>query len=104
MGGYRPDMREADDELIQRALIFVDTYEGVLNEAGDIIEPMERGIISRADIKADLAELAGGKIAESRSDKKLTVFKSVGAAFEDLAAAVLVYEKTKAQGIRSKTT
>ena len=95
VGGYHPDMREADDDLIQRAMIYVDTYQGVLDEAGDIIEPLNRGIITRADIKADLAELARSEIADLTEDKDLTVFKSVGAAFEDLAAAVLVYEKTK---------
>ncbi|MDZ4729682.1 MAG: ornithine cyclodeaminase family protein [Xanthomonadales bacterium] len=102
VGGYRPDMREADDELIRRALIFVDTYEGVLKEAGDITEPLERGIISRIDIKADLAELLAGCLPDSTNDKDLTVFKSVGAAFEDLAAAVLVFEKTNQRDSRPK--
>jgi len=98
VGGYGPDMREADDGLICRASIYVDTYPGVLKEAGDIIEPMKQGIISQVDIKADLAELVRGEIPEQSGDKDLTVFKSVGAAFEDLAAAVLVYEKMEAQG------
>lgn len=94
VGGYRPDMREADDELMRRASIFADTYQGVLKEAGDIIQPLERGIISQDEIKADLCELVSGKIWKQTSGKDLTVFKSVGAAFEDLAAAVLVYDKT----------
>jgi alanine dehydrogenase len=102
VGGYHPDMREADDELIQRAMIYVDTYQGALNEAGDIKGPLERDIITQADIKADLAELVRGEIAQLSDDKDLTVFKSIGAAFEDLAAAVLVYEKTQPQGNRSK--
>lgn len=101
VGGYRPDMREADDELIRRAMIFADTYQGVLKEAGDIIQPLERGIIGEDDIKADLSELISGEFSKQASGKDLTVFKSVGAAFEDLAAAVLVYEKTNRGDSRS---
>jgi len=101
VGGYRPDMREADDELIRRASIYVDTYQGVLKEAGDIFEPLERGIITQADIKADLFELVAGDISKRASHKDFTVFKSVGAAFEDLAAAVLVYEKANQGDSRS---
>jgi alanine dehydrogenase len=101
VGGYRPDMREADDELIGRASIYVDTYQGVLKEAGDIFEPLERGIITQADIKADLSELVAGDISKRTGHKDLTVFKSVGAAFEDLAAAVLVYQKANQGESRS---
>jgi alanine dehydrogenase len=93
VGGYRPDMREVDDELIRRAMIYVDTYQGAFDEAGDIIDPLNRGIISKSDIHADLAELVRGKDIQQGGGKDLTVFKSVGTAIEDLAAAVLVYEK-----------
>jgi ornithine cyclodeaminase len=95
VGGYRPDMREVDDDLIRRAMIYVDTYQGAFDEAGDIIDPLNRGIISKQDIHADLAELVRGKHIEQDDSKDLTVFKSVGTAIEDLAAAVLVYEKNK---------
>ena len=101
VGGYRPDMREADDELIGRASIYVDTYQGVLHEAGDIFEPLKRGAITQDDIKAELAELAAGDISKPTGHKDLTVFKSVGAAFEDLAAAVLVYQKANQGESRS---
>ena len=95
VGAYRPDMRETDDKLISRAMIYVDNYEAVLKEAGDIILPLEAGIISRQDICAELSELARGEIVTPMADKDLTVFKSVGSAVEDLAAAALVYEKNK---------
>jgi ornithine cyclodeaminase/alanine dehydrogenase-like protein (mu-crystallin family) len=93
VGGYRPDMREVDDDLIRRAMIYVDTYQGAFDEAGDIIDPLNRGIISKKDIHADLAELVRGKDIHQDDEKDLTVFKSVGTAIEDLAAAVLVYER-----------
>jgi ornithine cyclodeaminase/alanine dehydrogenase-like protein (mu-crystallin family) len=93
VGGYRPDMREVDDDLIRRAMIYVDTYQGAFDEAGDIIDPLNRGIISKQDIHADLAELVRGKEIQQEDGKDLTVFKSVGTAIEDLAAAVLVYER-----------
>jgi ornithine cyclodeaminase len=62
---------------------------------------LERGIITQADIKAELSELVAGGISKRTSHKDLTVFKSVGAAFEDLAAAVLVYEKAHQGDSRS---
>ena len=93
VGGYAPAMREADDDLLRRALICVDSYRGALAEAGDIINPLERGVISRADIRMELSELVAGKKPLPATEKDLTVFKSVGTALEDLAAAVLIHER-----------
>ncbi len=91
-GGYRPDMREADDDVIKRASIYVDSYQGAYAEAGDIIDPLNRGVISKQDIRAELVELVRRGSAESDDRKEITVFKSVGLAIEDLAAAVMIYE------------
>ncbi|MDT8320427.1 MAG: ornithine cyclodeaminase family protein [Xanthomonadales bacterium] len=93
VGGFAPDMREADDELLRRAVICVDSYQGALAEAGDIIDPLERGVISRADIKMELSELVTVKKPLLSAEKDLTVFKSVGTALEDLAAAVLICDR-----------
>lgn len=95
VGGYTPTMREADDDLMRRAVICVDSYHGALAEAGDIIQPLERGVITRADVQLELAELVAGKKILC-SEKDLTVFKSVGTALEDLAAAVLTYNRLHA--------
>jgi ornithine cyclodeaminase len=93
VGGFRPHMREADNDVIRRASdIFVDTREGVLAEAGDIMRPIAEGVLKEADIAADLAELCRGKHAGRTNAQAITVFKSVGAASEDLAAAITVYE------------
>jgi ornithine cyclodeaminase/alanine dehydrogenase-like protein (mu-crystallin family) len=92
VGAYRPDMRELDDETIGRAKIVVETREAALAEAGDIIIPIERSVITDSVIAADLGEVVrGAKVRTSADD--LTVFKSVGVAFEDLAVAAAVLER-----------
>jgi len=91
VGGFRRGMREADDEAIGRARIVVDTYAGALAEAADIIEPLERGVIERTAIVAELAELGHGIRGRTTPDQ-ITLFKSVGTAVADLAAAQLLLE------------
>lgn len=94
VGGFTPEMREADDVAIERARVFVDTYEGALKEAGDIVQPLARGVITREMIAGDLAELTQGRVAGRRFHNQITLFKSVGTAIEDLAAAILLFEST----------
>ncbi|MFN3566518.1 MAG: ornithine cyclodeaminase family protein, partial [Burkholderiaceae bacterium] len=90
VGGFTREMREADDAAVARARIFVDTYAGALAEAGDLVSPLERGVIALAQVEAELAELVRGQAPGRRSDDEITLFKSVGTALEDLAAAELV--------------
>jgi alanine dehydrogenase len=92
VGGFTPDMREADDETIRRATVFVDTREGALAEAGDITQPLAAGVLRPCDIAGDLLELTRGTCGGRRSREEITVFKSVGVALEDLAAAKLALE------------
>lgn len=87
VGAFRPDMREADDDAIRRAAIFVDTREGALQEAGELRDPIERGVISRDDIQACLAELLDGTHPGRTNGEEITLFKSVGTAIGDYAAA-----------------
>ncbi len=96
VGGFTPAMREADDAAVRRATIFVDTRAGAMTEAGDIADPLARGIITEADIQADLAALCGGAHRGRGAANEITLFKSVGTALEDLAAAVLVHESLAA--------
>ncbi|HEY5081356.1 MAG TPA: ornithine cyclodeaminase family protein [Bauldia sp.] len=91
VGSYTPEMREADDDAIRRARIFVDTRPG-MRESGDISEPLATGIISEKDIAGDLFEIARGSVGR-RSDDEITLFKSVGHAIEDLAAAIAVWRR-----------
>ena len=92
VGAYRPDLRETDDDLVVRARVFADTYEGAFAEAGDIVQPLSAGRITKAHVLGDLAALVAGTIAGRTSPSDITFFKSVGASIEDLAAAIAVYE------------
>lgn len=91
VGAFRPTMREADDAAIGRSHVFVDTRSGALAEAGDIVLPLESGALAEAEIRADLFELCRGAHPGRRDPKEITLFKSVGNALEDLAAARLVF-------------
>ena len=93
VGGFRPDMREADDTAIRRARLFVDTREGALAEAGDLVQPLQSGLIGKDDIAADLFDLTRGERAGRRYHDQITLFKSVGTALEDLAAAIHVFAR-----------
>ena len=92
VGAYTPEMREADDEAIRRARVFVDTRSG-MNESGDIAQPLASGALTEADIAGDLHDLARATRPGRRSADEITLFKSVGSAVEDLAAAVQVWRR-----------
>jgi alanine dehydrogenase len=90
VGGFTPSMREVDDAAVARARIFVDTYVGALSEAGDLLAPLASGAITRTSVVAELAQLVRGQQGGRTSADEITLFKSVGTALEDLAAAALV--------------
>ncbi|TCD16309.1 ornithine cyclodeaminase family protein [Oricola cellulosilytica] len=91
VGAFRPQMRETDDACVAKASLFVDTYEGAIKEGGDIAQPLRDGIITKSAIRADLADLCRGNHPGRSSEEEITLFKSTGAALEDLAAAILAY-------------
>ncbi len=95
VGGFTPKMREADDAAIARARVYVDTRAGAV-EAGDIAQPLRSGVLTETGIAGDLFELARGVAEGRRSADEITLFKSVGTAIEDLAAAALVYGRLAA--------
>jgi ornithine cyclodeaminase len=97
VGSFNPGVREADDEVIRRATVFCDTREGAPTTSGDLVKPIEAGILEVADI-VDLYDLTRGRHPGRTSDDEITVFKSVGASLEDFAAAVLVYERVTSRG------
>jgi ornithine cyclodeaminase len=92
VGAYRPSMRETDDEVVRRSLIFADTRVGAFGEAGDILQPIAAGVIGKEAVLGDLFDLTRKSVTGRRSAQDITFFKSVGAALEDLAAAVAVYQ------------
>jgi ornithine cyclodeaminase len=93
VGAFRPVAREADDAAIRRARVYVDTRRGALKEAGDLVIPMAAGILKEGDVQGDLFELCRGQAKGRMSTSEITLFKSVGTAIEDLAAAMLVWKK-----------
>ena len=92
VGAFTPTMRETDDELVQLASLFCDTRTGALKEGGDLAIPISQGVISSADILADLHELTRGAHPGRTSTQEVTYFKSVGTALEDLAGAIAVWQ------------
>jgi ornithine cyclodeaminase/alanine dehydrogenase-like protein (mu-crystallin family) len=94
IGGFTPAMREADDDAVRRAHVFIDT-EAALAEAGDLIDPFASGALRREDIAGDLAGLCRGETVGRRSAEEITFFKSVGSGLEDLAAAALAYHDSE---------
>lgn len=94
VGAFSPDSRESDDTLVQKARIFVDTRTGALAEAGDLIIPMNNGLITEDDVAADLFDLTQGERDGRRFYDQITLFKNCGSAIEDLVAARLAYQRT----------
>jgi len=90
VGGFTPAMREAGDEAVRRSRVFVDTRQGAGKEAGDIVQPLASGALAEDGIVADLFELCRQEKRGRESAGEITLFKSVGTALEDLAAAELV--------------
>ncbi|QEY24237.1 ornithine cyclodeaminase family protein [Neisseria animalis] len=94
IGSFKPEMRESDDALFADTSVFVDTEEA-LDKSGDLLSPMAAGVFTREQVRADLEDLCRGRHAGRMSDEEITVYKAVGSAAEDLAAAVLVYQNGK---------
>lgn len=90
VGGFTPSMREADDQVVARSRIVVDTYDGVVAHAGDIADPIARGVIDASHVVAELGELIRGERAGRLEARDITMFKSAGTAVADLASALLV--------------
>ena len=99
VGACRPDQREMDTALVTRGRIFVDSREGALAEAGDIVLPIAEGAFEASRIAGELGELAAGRIEGRGSKDEVTIFKSLGMAVEDVAAAHLAYMRATERGI-----
>ncbi|MER8706410.1 MULTISPECIES: ornithine cyclodeaminase family protein [unclassified Mesorhizobium] len=97
VGGFTPAMRESDDDTVARARVYVDTRAGATKEAGDIVQPLASGVLKPEAIVADLYELTRGQKKGRQNDDEITLFKSVGAALEDLAAGIGVYRASVGQ-------
>jgi ornithine cyclodeaminase/alanine dehydrogenase-like protein (mu-crystallin family) len=90
-GAFKPTMRETDGEVVARSRVYVDTREGALTEAGDLLQARDEGKFDFADIQGDLFELCRGKVKGRKNRDEITLFKSCGTALEDLVTAVMVH-------------
>jgi ornithine cyclodeaminase len=92
IGAYKPSTRELDDAAISRGPIVVEIREAALAEAGDLVIPLEAGVIDESVIVADLSEVVAGALVR-RNSSDVTIFKSVGVAFEDLVVARAAFDR-----------
>jgi alanine dehydrogenase len=92
VGAFQPETREVDETAVKRACVVVDTYDGALQEAGDLLMPIRNGAIDHSHIAADLHEIASGKKYGRTHAGEITLFKSVGCALEDLVTAKVIYQ------------
>jgi alanine dehydrogenase len=104
VGACRPTQREMDAALVARGDLFVDSREAALAEAGDIVLAMKDGAIGATHIRAELGEVVNGTAAGRRGQHRVTIFKSLGLAVEDVAAAHLVYERSLQKGVGRELT
>ena len=95
VGAFKPTMRESDDVAVKRARLFCDSTSGVLKEGGDILIPLGAGVIAEGDIAGDLRDLATGAQPGRRGPDEITLYKSVGGALQDYAAADLIWRRAR---------
>lgn len=100
VGSFTHDARETDSNFIKRCnKIVVDAYSGALAEAGDLIQPMEEGILQESDLYAELGEITGGKKPGRTRADEITFFKSVGNAVQDAAIAQAILQRAQELGL-----
>jgi ornithine cyclodeaminase len=100
VGSYTPEMVEIPGEILVKAnKIYVDTIDGAVNESGDLITPISKGLIKKEKINGELGEVINGKIKGRENDNEMTFFKTTGSAVLDLVAAQKIYEIAKEKGI-----
>ncbi|WP_461811650.1 ornithine cyclodeaminase family protein [Faecalimonas sp.] len=100
VGSYQPHMQEMDPSILQRAgKIYFDSEEAVLSEAGDILIPLEDGLITKEDFTGDLGDVLLGKVVGRESEEEIIVFKTVGIGTQDLVTAKRIYDKAVEQKI-----
>jgi ornithine cyclodeaminase/alanine dehydrogenase-like protein (mu-crystallin family) len=97
VGGFTPQMREADDEAIRRARVFVDSRWFTVDYCGDLTQPIASGVLAAADVAGDLFELASGRRPGRRSAEEITLFKNAGGGHLDLMTAGFIWRRVAAR-------
>jgi ornithine cyclodeaminase/alanine dehydrogenase-like protein (mu-crystallin family) len=95
-GAFKPSMRETDADVVAKSSVFVDTRDGALAEAGDLLQARDEGKFDFTDVRGDLFDLCHQRVKGRQSASEITLFKSCGTALEDLATAVMVHLRPKA--------
>ncbi len=101
VGSYAPHMQEVDEVAVQQAKIVVDSLQACLAEAGDLIIPLEKNVISKLDIHGELGSIINGDLPGRESSEEITFFKSVGVAVQDAGAANAILREAERQGLGS---
>lgn len=99
VGSHRPDVREMGSDTVERAVVVVDSRDAIYSECGDILLAIEEGAITRDRIRGEIGEVLAGAKPGRTSDREVTLYKSVGIAVQDVAAANLVYRRALEQGV-----
>lgn len=97
IGAYTPQAREVPPETVRRALVVVDSRAAAWEEAGDLVQPLQAGLISHEHVHAELGELVLGRKTGRGDEHQITLFKSVGLAVQDAVAARVALENAAAQ-------
>ena len=99
VGSYAPHMQEVDTVTVKKAKVVVDSLQACLAEAGDLLVPLEKNIISKVDIHGELGSIVNGEIPGRESPEEITFFKSVGVAVQDASAATAILREAEVQGL-----
>ncbi len=100
VGSYTPEMAEVPEYLVTHAdKIYVDTWDGAVNESGDLIQPLKKGVLKESQITGELGAKIAGRIPGRESDSEITFFETTGSAVLDLVVAQKVYEAAVKKGI-----
>lgn len=100
VGSYQHHMQELDPEVLPRtSKIYFDSKDAVLSEAGDILIPLEEGIITEDSFTGDIGNVIRGELVGRENDDEIIIFKTVGVATQDLVAAREIYDKAVAAGV-----
>jgi len=102
VGSYTPEMAEIDEYIVTHAdKVYVDTRDGAINESGDLIQPIQKGVFSADKVTGELGEVVSGKIPGRQSEDEITFFETTGSAVMDIVTAQRIYECAVSQGIGS---
>ncbi|HWR22560.1 MAG TPA: ornithine cyclodeaminase family protein, partial [Feifaniaceae bacterium] len=100
VGAYTPEMQEIDEYVLLHAdKVYVDTRDGALSEAGDLINPIQKGTFSADRVTGELGEVVLGKVPGREREDEITLFKTTGSAVMDVVTARRIYEAARRQGI-----